>query len=526
MNRLSEHLADHDFSGLFIEVLGWDRIKAHLTVDIDGAAIQLATIAEKRGLRVIHCGADRYPLFDRRKLRAIQRRVLKVAHEHILIYTCDEPKKQVWQWAILRSDGRTLFHREHPFFSNAPPTALVARIHELRFTLAEEENITLIDALQRVRLALDTKAEQNLFVDRPWYARMSDELARRMEGGGIEAYHEFVLFHQRLPQWATRKFAYVLGLDDEDAEQIGMICLLRAAKRFEPERGYQFSTYATTSIRRECTRVGPKVAFLIRPPVHRFWRLNRVRRAVVRLQARRGPVRTSEILEWAMLRDSRFAADWSDFVRAMNVRSCSDPSRPEFDQVRQLISTEPDPAFQSRFDRGLEYLDECLADLPPNDADLLRRRYGIDCEPETLEAIGCSLGVTKERIRQRQLKIERDLRNMLLEKLGEERSTCGNGEAASGDKEDTGRQDKPTHSHAHGTLLARIRQWPHGISAVDLAWQSGLPRRVRKGALQYLVKNGLVTVTGAGRTAVYRLAPAPSQTTEPGQITGLFPNGD
>lgn len=526
MDRLSQHLAEHDFKALFIEVLGWDRIRGHLALEVDGASIELTTVAEKRGLRVIHCAADRYTLFDRQKLRAIQMRILKVAHEHILIYTCDEPKKQVWQWAIVRSNGRTLFHREHPFFSNAPPTALVARLHELRFTLAEEERITLVDALQRVRLALDTKAEQNLFVDRPWYARTSDELARRMESGGIEAYHEFVVFHQRLPQWATRRFAYAFGLDEEDAEQIGMICLLRAAKRFRPELGYQFSTYATTSIQRECHRVCPKVAFLIRPPVHKYWQLNRVRRAIARLQARRGPERTREILEWAMLRDSRFASDWSDFVRAMNVRSSSDPSCPESDQVREIISTEPDPAFQSRFDKGMEHLDECLADLPPHDADLLRRRYGIDCKPETLETIGCSLGVTKERIRQRQLKIERDLRDLLLAKLGEEKATSANGGVPTLETDEPDRRDTPARNHAHDTLLARIRRWPNGIGALDLAWQSGLPRSVRKVALQYLVKNGLVSVTGAGRTAVYRLATAPNKTVEQSQFTGLSRNGD
>ncbi|MCL4197205.1 MAG: hypothetical protein KJZ69_06900 [Phycisphaerales bacterium] len=417
MDGLTRYLFSHDFRSLFVEELGWDRCNGQIRIEIDGAAIDLSAVAEKRGLRVVHCAADRYTLLDRKRLRQIQKRLAKVAHEHIVIYTCEAPKKQVWQWAIVRPDGHTLLHREHPFFSERPPAPLVARLHGLRFALDEEDRITLVDALQRVRGVLDTKAEQNLFVDKPWYARMSDELACRMRDGGTAEYHEFVLFHERLARWATGGLARILGIEIEDAVQVGMICLLRTAKRFRPELGYQFSTYATTSIHRECHRLGSRIAFLISIPSHRFWPMNRVRRGMLRLDSRRGEGRGRDILEWAMLRDRRFASDWLDFDRAMNIRSLSD--RREYDLACRIASTEPDPAYQSRLDKALEHLPECLAALPPADAEVIRCRYGIGCDPETLEQIGRRLGVTKERIRQRQLKIEYALRASLLDVLGE-----------------------------------------------------------------------------------------------------------
>jgi len=506
MDGLTRHLFSHDFRSLFIEELGWDRGTGQITIELASAPIKLNTVAQKRGLQVVHCPSDRYTLFDRRRLRAIQRRLLKVAHEHILVYTCEEPKKQVWQWAIVRADGHTLVHREHPFFSDRPPAALVARLRGLRFTLDEEEQITLIDALHRVRDALDTKAEQNLFVDRPWYAKMSDELAHRMRSGGTAEYHEFVLFHQRLARWATQGLVRVLRVDPDDAVQIGMICLLRAAKRFRPELGYQFSTYATTSIQRECHRFGPKEVFLIRPPTHSFWRLNRTRRAISRLQARRGPHRTRDVLEWATLRDKRFASDWSDFLRAIDVKSLSDPSQPEFQQVRRIACCGDDPAFQSRFEKALEHLSDCLESLPGHDAEIIRSRYGIDREPETLEEIGRRNGVTKERIRQRQIKIEERLRGLLLEHLGEDEEPGDDGRADS----DNGLNGRVTTrsetDFAESMLLAQIRRWPHGVLAIDLARQSRLPRKTRKSALRALLQARAIDVVGMGRTAVYRLS--------------------
>jgi hypothetical protein len=64
-------------------------------------------------------------------------------------------------------DGRKLRHREHPFFSGSPPTSLLSRLKVLRFSLDEEADVTLVDALQRVRTALDASPELNLFARRP-----------------------------------------------------------------------------------------------------------------------------------------------------------------------------------------------------------------------------------------------------------------------------------------------------------------------------------------------------------------------
>ena len=100
MTQLREYLSSHRFRTLFTECLGWERANGTVDLSIDGCAFALHTIAEKRGLAVFLCEVHRTTLANRGLLRRIQRALIKRHHEHIVIYASDEPKKQVWQWAI------------------------------------------------------------------------------------------------------------------------------------------------------------------------------------------------------------------------------------------------------------------------------------------------------------------------------------------------------------------------------------------------------------------------------------------
>ncbi|HYH66543.1 MAG TPA: hypothetical protein VD866_17750 [Urbifossiella sp.] len=146
MSRIADDLRGHAFRDLFRD-LGWDHAPAaDHAVRADGRDLSVRVVAQKRGLVVLHCPAARADLADRRLLRAVQRRVLTTFHEHVLIFTCDEPRKQVWEWAFRRPDDRPVRHREHPFFSANPPPQLLARLEGLRFTLDEEDGASLVDA--------------------------------------------------------------------------------------------------------------------------------------------------------------------------------------------------------------------------------------------------------------------------------------------------------------------------------------------------------------------------------------------
>lgn len=507
MDTLVAHLAAHQFKALFIERLGWDRAQGCLLVGVDGHEFRFETIAHKRGLAVMECRADRYTMFNRRRLRLLQKQILKQAHEHIVIYRCEDPRKQVWQWAVHLPDGRRLRHREHPFFSDSPPAALLQRLAQLRFTLQEEERVTLVDALARVRAALDTEADLNLFVRKPVYAEQSDQLAMAMREGGLAAFHEFVLFHRPLAKWATKRLRRWPGLDEEDAEQIGMLGVINAARKFKPELGYQFSTYATTAIKRRCHRHGPDEGMLIRVPAPVYWPNWNKQLASERLEVRRGPGRGRVFIDWLRARDAKFRYTWPRFHAVTRIESIDDRAGTARKGARQIPDSASGPCEQVLRAEQLSVIDRALASLPAGDARIIRLRYGLDEEAYTLEEVGSVFGVTKERIRQRQVKAEKQLATIISDLYDEVVQT------------DPDRCDDETVSHkagtdgvvnkysaAHDTVTSVVAECESGIGAVELASLCGLSRTDRKSAIRSLLSDGAIVQMGRGRRAVYRSA--------------------
>jgi hypothetical protein len=170
MNAVADYLRDHRLAALFVDVLGWDRASGTQALAADGRSLCFQAIAHKRGVQVLWCSADRVVLLNRGLLRKFQNLIVRLVHEHILIFSSEEPRTQVWAWCVRLPDGRKLRHREHSFFSATPPSSFLDRLERLRFGLEEEESVSLVDASDRVRHALDTTPELDLFAKRPRYA--------------------------------------------------------------------------------------------------------------------------------------------------------------------------------------------------------------------------------------------------------------------------------------------------------------------------------------------------------------------
>ncbi len=294
---IASYLRDHRLAGLFTEELGWERDSGRFELFIDDEQFKFDRVATKRGFAVLTSTVHRTTLASRGLLRRIQRQIAQRHHEHILICLSNEPRKQVWQWSTRRPDGRKFRHREHPFFSDQPPPSLIERLEQLRFSLDEEENATLTDAVTRVRSALDVTPENDLFARFPSFARQSDTLAVRVQSGDMDAFEEFVLFHQRLARKASKMLVRWVGLEPEDAEQVAMIGVIEAARRFDPSKGYQFSTYASYWIRQQCQRYGVNEGLPIRFPTYVFWPAYKFKYRYAELLATHGEQLTEEMID-------------------------------------------------------------------------------------------------------------------------------------------------------------------------------------------------------------------------------------
>ena len=164
-------LRDFEFESLFIEELGWDRLREEVKAEIreseaDYGEYQLTAVAEKRGMAVFHCsGRIDGSMPDHAARSKIQRRVAKSVHEHLIIYTDAEKTTQIWQ-SVRREPGKPLACREHRYASEQSGEALVQKLERIAFSLEEEESLTLVDVTGRVRAAFDVERITKKFYDR------------------------------------------------------------------------------------------------------------------------------------------------------------------------------------------------------------------------------------------------------------------------------------------------------------------------------------------------------------------------
>jgi hypothetical protein len=159
-------LKTFDFRALFIEELGWDHYASTLRVTVDDQLYTLNAIANKRGMVAYLCtpaSDGRLPDYPTR--RKIEMQTARMVHEHLIIYTDAEKTTQVWQW-VKRELGKPLASREHTFHRNQSGDALIQKLQAIAFSLAEEENLTLIDVTSRVRVGFDIERVTRRFYDR------------------------------------------------------------------------------------------------------------------------------------------------------------------------------------------------------------------------------------------------------------------------------------------------------------------------------------------------------------------------
>ena len=192
------------------------------------------------------------------------------------------------------------------------------------------------------------------------------------------------------------------GVPFLDLIQEGNIGLIRATNKFEYQRGHKFSTYATWWIRQAVSRAVADQGRTIRVPVHMGDQLNRMRRFQLQLTQELG--RDPSIAELAIGMET--TPDKVEDLMEISRRPVSleapideDGDSTFGDFVEDVNS--PAPADEVASLLLHEQLDEALDRLPPREAQILRLRYGLeDGRVYTLEEVGQTIGVTRERVRQ------------------------------------------------------------------------------------------------------------------------------
>lgn len=410
MQLIRDHLARHDFRPLFIEELGWDAASGDLAIQAGGTSIAVRRVSHKRGLQVFVCELGPEQLVDRKLLRTVESQVAHHAAEHVVIYYSDKLGQQCWQWAATGPAGKRLQHREHPFTSRKPPENVVARIHALAIAFESEDSTSLTDVSARMKGSFDNDAEFSTFFSGARWRALSAALHRKwIESQSDDDLNAFLSIHLPLLPWAAKKFA-PHRLDHEDAAQIGFLALRNAARKFDPDHGAQFSTYASRALMQQIGRFGPVMTDIIRCRSGRFATFRQCERRADRLAARRGHWTGSRLLELLTVRKTTQPA--SVFQAIRHIDTLDDPKQPFRWMLNQHPDPDPTPIARMIHEERIARIPIVLATIPPRDAAILQMRFGLDASghESTLEVIGAAHQVTKERVRQILFRTLEDLR--------------------------------------------------------------------------------------------------------------------
>ena len=316
---------------------------------------------------------------------------------------------------VTKSRRRTQVKKKH--YTEDSIRLYLQEIGRIRLLRADEEielarKIADLLELERVYQRLSEQLEREPY-DSEWAEEVKLPLPafRYRLHIGRRAKDKMVQSNLRLVVSIAKKYMN-RGLSFQDLIQEGSLGLIRAAEKFDHEKGYKFSTYATWWIRQAITRAIADQSRTIRLPVHLYETISRIKKTTKLLSQEMGRKPTEEEIATRMemtIEKLRFIAKSAQLPISLETPIGKEEDSRLGDFIESDSETPEDQVSKNLLREDLE---KVLDSLSPRERDVLRLRYGLDDgRMKTLEEIGQIFNVTRERIRQIEAKALRKLRH-------------------------------------------------------------------------------------------------------------------
>lgn len=242
---------------------------------------------------------------------------------------------------------------------------------------------------------------------------------RLAKKGDPKARHKMIVSNLRLVVKIARRY-YNRGMEFSDLIEEGNLGLLRAVEKFDPERGFRFSTYATWWIRQTIERAIMNQTRTVRLPIHVLRELNMYLSTARELVKTQDHEPTHQEIADALdksIDDVKNTLELNERMISLDAQTATENStgRPLSDALADKEASDPEQALATQ--RLHEALEECLNELSDKQREVICRRFGLGgYERQTLEQVGEAVGLTRERVRQIQMSGLKALREILAKR--------------------------------------------------------------------------------------------------------------